>query len=200
MVLVLLFFFLFTTVTFLAQKNDIKTESYRQLEETISTRVEMAIYNPFELNREVNDDSAEDAKNKLSESNLRLVASLAKRYIGRGLPFLDLIQEGNIGLMKAVDKFDFTKGFKFSTYATWWIRQAISRALADNGRTIRIPVHMVDSLYKFNKIKKELAITLGREPKLKEIAEAMDIPIQKAVEIEECSNDTKSWLGKQSDK
>ncbi|MGM9583120.1 MAG: RNA polymerase sigma factor RpoD/SigA, partial [Phascolarctobacterium sp.] len=134
----------------------------------------------------------QDAKHKLSESNLRLVASIAKRFVGRGLPFLDLIQEGNIGLMKAVDRFDFTRGFKFSTYATWWIRQAISRALADHARTIRIPVHMVETINKFNKIRKELTISLGREPKLKEIAAAMEIPYQKAVEIEEYSHDTTS--------
>ena len=134
----------------------------------------------------------EDAKHRLSESNLRLVASIAKRFVGRGLPFLDLIQEGNIGLMKAVERFDFTRGFKFSTYATWWIRQAISRALADHARTIRIPVHMVDTINKFNKIRKELTISLGREPKLKEIAAAMEIPYQKAVEIEEYSHDTTS--------
>ena len=134
----------------------------------------------------------EDAKHRLSESNLRLVASIAKRFVGRGLPFLDLIQEGNIGLMKAVERFDFTRGFKFSTYATWWIRQAMSRALADHARTIRIPVHMVDTINKFNKIRKELTATLGREPKLKEIAAAMEIPYQKAVEIEEYSRDTTS--------
>ena len=134
----------------------------------------------------------EDAKHRLSESNLRLVASIAKRFVGRGLRFLDLIQEGNIGLMKAVERFDFTRGFKFSTYATWWIRQAISRALADHARTIRIPVHMVDTINKFNKIRKELTATLGREPKLKEIAAAMEIPYQKAVEIEEYSRDTTS--------
>ena len=134
----------------------------------------------------------EDATHRLCESNLRLVASIAKRFVGRGLPFLDLIQEGNIGLMKAVERFDFTRGFKFSTYATWWIRQAISRALADHARTIRIPVHMVDTINKFNKIRKELTATLGREPKLKEIAAAMEIPYQKAVEIEEYSRDTTS--------
>ena len=134
----------------------------------------------------------EDAKHRLSESNLRLVASIAKRFVGRGLPFLDLIQEGNIGLMKAEERFAFTRGFTFRTYATWWIRQAISRALADHARTIRIPVHMVDTINKFNKIRKELTATLGREPKLKEIAAAMEIPYQKAVEIEEYSRDTTS--------
>ena len=138
------------------------------------------------------DKQGQDAKHRLSESNLRLVASIAKRFVGRGLPFLDLIQEGNMGLMKAVDRFDFTKGFKFSTYATWWIRQAISRVLADHARTIRIPVHMVETINKFNKVRKELTTTLGREPKLKEIAEAMEIPYQKAVEIEEYSHDTTS--------
>ncbi len=138
------------------------------------------------------DKQGQDAKNRLSESNLRLVASIAKRFVGRGLPFLDLIQEGNIGLMKAVDRFDFTKGFKFSTYATWWIRQAISRALADHSRTIRIPVHMVETINKFNKIKKELTLKLCREPKLQEIAAAMEIPYAKAVEIEEFSHDTTS--------
>lgn len=134
----------------------------------------------------------QEAKHRLSEANLRLVANIAKRYVGRGMQFLDLIQEGNMGLMRAVDRFDFTKGFKFSTYATWWIRQGIARAIADSGRTIRIPVHMVEQINKFNNTKKELAMLLGREPKLKEVAEALEISYEKAMEIEEFARDTTS--------